>query len=382
MTTMNKLQRHAIALPVLTAALLLSGCVSTVNVQKASTAKGAGIHYFLPQVFIKVTPTTDGNLTVEKLFLADPAQEYVISANSFLGSYTIDVNRTEVGLLESVSFNSDSSAIPKALAASLGNVRSADIDDKVAREKAAATEAKAAADKARTALEAADKARKDAQTTLTIAQAKFQLLDSLAQLPGASNDVKNQALAAQLAIIDAQAKYNAAEQAYNTLAANVADAVNLKGANGVATARPVAPTPAFYKVEMSTDSVVLREAFAQRDLQTYTVPTAASAPPDPLTAFPTEQVVRPDAKTKALIATVGVNLPLVSAKALRLALVGDNGPGLPLPTVSSQPDRATLIVELPQDLKNGTYDLDIDVLTGKPAKPAKGTLGLKVKVVR
>ena len=227
MKPMNNLQRHAIALPVLAAALLLTGCVSIVNVQKASTAKEAGIHYFLPQVFIKVTPTADGNVTVEKLFLADPEQEYVISARSLLGSYTIDVNRSEVGLLETVSFNSDSSAIPKALATSLGNVRSADIDDKVAREKVAGTEAKAAADKARTALEAADKVRKDAQTTLTIAQAKFQLLDSLAQLPGAANDVKNQALAAQLAIIDALAKYSAAEQAYNTLAANVADAVNL-----------------------------------------------------------------------------------------------------------------------------------------------------------
>ncbi len=382
MSPKNDLRRQVLALIVFAAALLLSGCVSTVTVKKASLAKDAGIHYFLPQLFIKVTPTGDGNVTVEKLRLADPEQEYVITASSVLGSYTIDINRNEAGLLETVSFNSDSSAIPKQLATSLGNVRSADIDDKVAREKAAATEAKAAADKARTALDAADKARKDAQTTLTIAQGKFQLLDSLAQTPGATNDVKNQALAAQLAIIDAQAKFIAAEQAYNTLAGNVADAVMLTSANAVAGGRPMAPTPVLYKVEMSYDSVVLREAIAQQNLETSTAPPVAGTAPDPLMAFPVEQVVRPDPKTDALIATVNVNLSLLSAKAVRLALEGNNGPTLELPTVSAKPDRATLIVELPQHLKNGTYDLDIVVNTGKPSKPTSGTLGLKVKVVR
>ena len=52
----------------------------------------------------------------------DPDQEYVINASSFLGKYTLDVNRNESGLLETVGFSSDTTAVAKQLASSVAGI--------------------------------------------------------------------------------------------------------------------------------------------------------------------------------------------------------------------------------------------------------------------
>jgi len=368
----------------LASAVLVSGCVSTVTVKPVADATASGIRYHLPQVFIRLTPSADGNIVVEKLFLPDPQQEYVITASSYLGNYTIDVNRSESGMLETVSFNSDGTAIAKQFLTSQAAVRAAEIDTQVAKNKAAATDAKAAADKVKTALEATDKARKDALVSLNVATNKLQLLDTLSKEAGAPNDIKAQVLTARLAVVETQTKYDAALLAYNTLADNVAAAngVDAKAGNSAVGKRPQAPTPVFYKVEMQKDTVVLREAIAQRDLDTWKVPLP-STQPDPLTAMPVAQVVRPAEKTQALIAKLTTNQMLLSALAERLAPAGSNGPGLtPHPVVSLMSDRATLFVELPQDLPAGSYDLDIAVTSGKPNDPKRDTLAIKLKIVK
>lgn len=365
-------------------AVLVSGCVSTVMVKPVANATSSGIHYHLPQVFIRLTPGADGNITVEKLFLPDPQQEYVITASSYLGNYTIDVNRSESGMLETVSFNSDGTAVAKQFLASQAAVRAAEIDTRAAKDKAAATESKAASDKTKTALEAADKARKDALVALNVATNKFQLLDTLSKEASAPNDIKAQVLTARLAVVETQTKYEAALLAYNTLADSVAAAtgIDAKAGNSAAGKRPQAPTPVFYKVEMQKDTVVLREAIAQQDLDTWKVPPP-STPPEPLTAMPVAQVVRPAEKTQALTAKLTANQMLLSAVAERLAPAGSNGPGLkPQPVVSLMNDRVTLAVELPQDLPAGDYDLDIVVTSGKPNDPKRDTLAIKLKVVK
>lgn len=365
-------------------AVLMSGCVSTVTVKPVADATASGIHYHLPQVFIRLTPSADGNITVEKLFMPDPQQEYVITANSFLGNYTIDVNRSESGMLETVSFNSDGTAAAKQFLASQAAVRAAEVDTQAAKGKAAAADAKAASDKEKTVLEAADKARKDALVALNVATNKFQLLDALSKESGAPNDIKAQVLTARLAVIETQTKFEAALLTYNTLADSFAAAngVDAKAGNSAAGKRPQAPTPVFYKVDMQKDTVVLREAIAQRDLDTWKVPPA-STPPDPLTAMPVAQVVRPAEKTQALTAKLTANQMLLSAVAERLAPAGSNGLGLkPQPVISLMGDRVTLAVELPQDLPAGDYDLDIAVTSGKPNDPKRDTLAIKLKVVR
>lgn len=372
------------SLALLSSAVLISGCVSTVKVKPVSDATASGIHYHLPQVFIRLTPSADGSITVERLFLPDPLQEYVITASSYLGNYTIDVNRSESGLLETVSFNSDGTAVAKQFLASQAAVRAAEIDTRVAKEKAAATEAKAAADKTKTALELADKARKEALVALQVATNKFQLLDAMSKDPGAPNEIKVQVLPSRLAVVEAQTKYDAALLAYNTLDDSVAAAngVDAKAGNGAAGNRPQAPTPVFYKVEMQKDTVVLREAIAQRDLDTWRVPPP-STQPDPLTAMPAAQVVRPAEKTQALIAKLTANQMLLSAVAGRLSPAGSNAPGLQLqPVVSLMSDRVTLLVELPQQLSAGDYELDIAVTSGKPNDPKSDTLAIKLKVVK
>lgn len=371
-------------LGVLASAVLASGCVSTVTVRPVAEATASGIHYYLPQVFIRLTPGADGNITVDKLFLPDPQQEYVITASSYFGNYTIDVNRSESGMLETVSFNSDGTAVAKQYLASQAAVRATEIDTQVAKDKAAATEAKAAADKAKAALEVADKARKDALLALNVATNKFQLLDALSKEAGAPNDIKAQVLTSRLAVVEAQTKYDAALLAYNTLAETLAAAngVDAKAANSAAGKRPQAPTPVFYKVEMQKDTVVLKEAIAQRDLDTWKVPPP-STPPDPLTAMPVEQVVRPAEKTQALIAKLTANQMLLSAVSERFAPAGSNVQGLqPRPVVSLMSDRVTLVVELPQNTAAGDYDMDITVTSGKSNDPKRDTLAIKLKVVK
>lgn len=363
-------------------AALMSGCVSTVTVKAAKDAKASGIHYYLPQVFLRLTPSADGSISVEKLFLPDPAQEYVITADSYLGNYTIDVNRSESGLLETVSFNSDGTAVAKQFLASQAAVRAAEIDTRAAKEKVAATEAKAATDKEKAALEAADKARKEALVALNVATNKFQLLDTLSKEAGASSDVKAQVLPARLAVVETQTKYEAAVVAHNTLTESIAAAngIDAKAGNSAAGKRLKAPTPVFYKVVMSEKSVELKEAIAQRDLYTWKIPTP-TAPADPLSVWPAEQVVRPAEKTQALIAKLTANQMLLSAKADRLAPAGSNGPGLlPRTYVSLMSDRVTLVVDLPRGLPAGDYDLQIAVTSGKPSDPKSDTLEIQLRV--
>jgi hypothetical protein len=337
----------------------LSGCITWLDVSKAN-GDSDGIHYFLPQTFIVMTPNTDGTVTVETKYIPDPDREYVIATRSFMGNYTMDVNRTDEGFLDTVTFSSDTTGVAKQLIQSGSTVRAAEIDAKAAKAKADADAAKAAADKTAGAIATADKTKSDAQLEVNVTQAK---LDKLQQLAGAkpSSDMQAQIVVAQVALAEAQARLTAATTAYNTTAANAA------AANGaVAKNKLFAPEPVFFRVDMQPRSVALRQTFAQADRATWNTPKV-DALPGKLQVLPHELVVRPDKDTGALTGTVKADRALQSARYITGRTQPDRKPLPPKAViVSLQGDKSTVLIELPQSLPAGDYEIDTQM---KPAAP-------------
>jgi hypothetical protein len=349
----------------LCACALVSGCVSIVNSKKA-TETSPGVRYYLPQVFLKVTPGIDGSVKVEPEYLPDPRHEYVIDTTSFLGNYTIDITRSEKGFLEGVTFNSDSTAIAKQLLTSEANVRAAEIDAKAAKANTEATDVKAAADKQTAAVAAADKTQKDAEVAAQVADAKLNLLLSMEGQAGAPTTLRDQILAARLAAAEAAVRRDAARAAYSTLAANTA-AANAPGGSSTLKARD----PTFLKVVMSKSSVSLAPQFGGELRETWKIPAPATETPQ-LQLYPAKQVVRPAKGSMALTARVQSTVPLVGAS------VTWPGPGTPLASLLG--DRTTLLLEFPKGTPAGDYDFDVKVQTGTPANPVPNTLSLTVRV--
>jgi len=101
----------------------LTGC-TTVTVTQVdpslytygSTAPGGsetapqGVHFWLPQPYLLVTPAMDGSETFQWLFLQDYSHEYAVDYTSFLASLNVDV-QTQNGILKSVGLKADSSAL-------------------------------------------------------------------------------------------------------------------------------------------------------------------------------------------------------------------------------------------------------------------------------
>jgi uncharacterized protein YceK len=97
--------------------LAMSGCYSTVTVQKAKPG-APGVRYSLPAPYLLVEPGSDGTATYTWLYLPDASQQYVVTANSFLAKYTLDV-KTSNGLLTQVGESADSTDVASKLLSSL-----------------------------------------------------------------------------------------------------------------------------------------------------------------------------------------------------------------------------------------------------------------------
>ncbi|MDC8757055.1 hypothetical protein [Janthinobacterium fluminis] len=360
---------HPLALAAV--ALCLSACVSVLRSDKATPAS-AGIRYFLPQPFILVTPNLDGTLVVEKVYLPDPDNEYVVAARSVLGSYTLNVGRNEKGFLESVSFNADSSGFGKQLVQTAANVRAAEIDAAAAKAKADAAADKAVADKDSAAVAAAEKALREAQLGYDVAARKLALLLELREQRNPPASIGEQIFTARLALAEMKVRLDAAALARSGVANQLA------AANGPARApRRKAPEPVFYRVDMSADSVALRQAFVQSDRLAWKAPKA-DAPEPKLEMLPAAQVVRPADKSKALTATVKANQYLSAAAFL------DVTPPLPglAPLFSLRPDRVTVDIELPKGAPAGDYDVAgsfTPAADEDAAEPARRTFRIRVE---
>jgi len=344
----------------------LAGCMTTVTSKRAEPA-AAGIHYFLPQPFIKVTPSKDGKIAVEVIYLPDPDNEYAISASSSLGNYTLDIKRTEEGFLDTVSFDSDNTGIAKQLIDSGSAVRAAQIEARATKAKAAEEAAKADADKAAAALETAKKDQAAAQLAFDIATRKLEVLRSLVGTPEAPSDLRDQIVAAQLAAEEATFRLNAAGAQLVTLRDN------LKAANAQ---DPQAPEPAFLKVVMTADSVSLQQDFDQSDRPTWQAPSAE--PPPEFDVLPASLVVRPQNRTKALIGTVTATVPLRSVVFTAIA----PKPPAKNPILSLRADRVTVDVNFDKNTPDGDYTVTCEFDIGSSDQPDPQTIELLVRIER
>lgn len=371
-------KRSVFILAMLGLALGLGGCVSVVKVAQAKPDT-KGIRYFLPEVFIQVTPNQDGTVTVEKVFLPDPKREYAISAESYMSSYKLDVERDEKGLLKSVTFNNDSAAVANQLIGSAANVRAAQIDARTAKAKAESEDEKAAAEKAKAALDAADKLRRDAATTLDVVNRKLQLLLQRQQEKSPPKDIEDQILSVRLEIVEAEAKRDAAEAAYSSLLSKTQTPVLAAGnAPNTESSWPQAMEPVFYRVVMSEDGVMLKQAFDQKPRATWIAPKTEGAPA--LEVLPASFVVRPAEKTGALSKTVQLTVPARAVAALSFVRAKGNA-ALPVPVVSLLVNRTSVDVEVPKGVAAGDYELDVSITPAKPddAKPVKRTMQVRVE---
>lgn len=357
----------------------LSGCVSVVKVKKAEDGT-KGLRYFLPKVFIQVTPSSDGTITVEKVYLPDPGREYAISADSYLSAYTLDVERDEKGFLKTVTFNTDSTAVASQLITSAANVRAAQVEARTAKAKSEADEIKANADKAKTALDTADKARKEAALAVEVLQRKLDLLKSRKTEADPPKDIDDQIFSVRLAMVEAQAKADAANAGYADLLSK-AQIVSTNSANapGEEKSWPQAMEPVFYRVDMTKDTVQLRQAFAQNSRSTWVVPKVDSSPE--LALLPTSIVVRSVDKTGALSKKVGVTLPAKAVVADSFVRMNGKVVMSVLPVLSLQSDRVTIEIEVPKSTPAGDYELDVLVTLTRPddAKPVRKTIQIRVE---
>lgn len=358
-------------------ALLTSGCVSLIDVKQAKDGSSEGIHYYLPQVFIEITPNTDGSFKVETVYLPDPTKRYAINAHSYLGSFTIDINRSEQGFLETVSFNSDNTGIAKQLISTEATLRATEIDAQSTKNQKEAAEVKAASDKQLAKLAAAEEAHKQALVSLQVAQAKLSLLEGLLGAANAPSDLDKQILAAQLVVAEAKVKYDA-----TTLVANT-EAQNFLAANGAAKGPALtAMSPAFLKVSMTDKSVTLKQMFDQKELPSWKIPVISKAEAD-LEVRPVNQVIRPDSKTQALTVSLRANKLLRSIKLVSLRELPSNAALDPTLLVGDiQFDQSTILIDFPNSMKAGDYQIRLDADAGTVAKPDPKSITVKVRIER
>lgn len=237
---MNKGNNMRSPIVVVLACMLITGCVSTVDVKKVETndTHTNGLRYYLPQVFLVVTPAKDGTMTVETRYEADPAHQYAITTTSFLGNYAIDVTRTPEGFLETVTFSSNSAELVKQLASSQAAVRVAEIEAGAAKNKADSEQAKAAADKLAAAAAAERQAVAEAEAAVRIASAKLQTLRAFEGKAGAPADIAAQIVAAEVAQAEAATRLELAREriAASMTAAGIANANSLAASGAGANA--------------------------------------------------------------------------------------------------------------------------------------------------
>ena len=386
------------------ACTLVAGCVSTVSVEKVgpANAHAPGIRYYLPQVFLVLTPAKDGSMTVETRYLPDPAHEYAITTTSFLGNYAIDVSRTEEGFLETVTFTSNSAELAKQLIASKAMVRTAEIEANAEKAKAAAESAKAAADKEATAAAAGRKAIADAEADLRVATARLDALRTFAGKAGAPPDLSGQVMAAEVARAEHAARLELAREQMaaaapeSNVAASTATVINPAAGNAPSAgaakpgakageAGPTVPGPLFLRVIMHKDTVELSPVFEEKRYAVWNLPAAQSAPPD-LEIYPGKLTVRPERNSGALRFLVRANRQVSEVE---LSRAKDLGSGQVLdwslgkqPVADVQPDRTSILVDLSKNLKAGDYELDYLINVGTRDKPEKQTRTITVRVER
>ena len=157
-------------------ALALSGCITTMDVQKVKSAQQLGIQYSLPVPILQVCPGPAGTIAVQEIYLPDQDNRYGISAKTYAAKFNLNVELTKEGFLKKLDWNPDSTAVAEKVAESAGNIAKAKIEaDAKAAEEVAKKEAEAAKTR-KDALATAEKAVNDAEADLRVAAATLAAL--------------------------------------------------------------------------------------------------------------------------------------------------------------------------------------------------------------
>ena len=163
------------------------GCISTITVKKFTGSEN-GIRYSLPALYLLVTPNTDGTANYSWVYLPDPDNQYVITAQSILSKYKIDIS-IENNLLKKVNTKPDSAAVASK---TLDTIQSIETAKNTAALEAAKTKSSKLLEYQKT-LTAAEIEQKQAEAELAALEAN----------PKATNE---QLLAAQVKVAQTKAK--------------------------------------------------------------------------------------------------------------------------------------------------------------------------------
>jgi hypothetical protein len=176
-------------------AILTADC-TFVTVTKVTpetdTPSTPGQRFSLPRPYIQVTPQADGSIVADVVYLPDPNRTYAITSSSYLASDTLEVT-TDGGVIKTINWTGDSSAVVAQGLTSAGNVESAIL----AAEQKKNTEQQAKVD-------AASKAVDDARLALSQAQGDLAILIE-------NNATPDAIVKQRIAVNDAVLKLQAAE---------------------------------------------------------------------------------------------------------------------------------------------------------------------------
>ena len=218
-------------------ALALSGCITTMDVQKVKSAQQLGIQYSLPVPILQVCPGPAGTIAVQEIYLPDQDNRYGISAKTYAAKFNLNVELTKEGFLKKLNWNPDSTAVAEKVAESAGNIAKAKIEaDAKAAEEVAKKEAEAAKTR-KDALATAEKAVNDAEADLRVAAA------TLAALRTQPNATPAQIVEAEVNVAKARAKLENALEAQSRLIEQLGLAATSSPSSGNESLPAVAGTP-------------------------------------------------------------------------------------------------------------------------------------------
>ena len=207
---MTRVGMEVVVIPVM---LILSGCtyltVTKVLPNSDTLAiEGEGQRFSLPKPYIQVTPKEDGSVSAEIIYLPDPEHSYIIKSFSFFASDALEVS-TEDGIIKSINWTGDSSAVVADAIASGGTAASGILQ---------AEQTKKAEQKAKE--DTASKAVDDAQLEFELAQSTLAF--HTANEPPRSDKIKEATLALQAAALKLSAAQAALARVRGTTTSNKA----------------------------------------------------------------------------------------------------------------------------------------------------------------
>lgn len=336
---------------------LMTGCTTIVN-GKRSTNTADGIRYSLPAPHLVMVPQSDGTVSVEVRYLADPNNTYTLSMNSYMSKAKFDVTLAD-GMLTTVKLDAEDTTTANKALSTLTDLEKA----KATKKEAALSAEKAKADAAKTeakAVAATIQAKKDEIELLEVEQAVI--------LANPDDYTKEQRTS--LAIKIAKEKKKLEQLRANAGIANSADSFNNPFASTESSDIKNAYGPILFRVLPDGDGVKLVSVEEQRMFQTSISAIAAPAKEE-IIFGPSPVIISASSTNK--VATITSSLPILyEMKDSRLlsSALGVTKPifaGETLP-LSVGADRKTFTLALPSDLKAGIYTLEL-VYRLKPNEP-------------